>query len=79
MCRLPHDRYARLGRGQQKKDFVGSQKCQGCHSEEFKSWKATFHAKMVQPRKGGILKAAVENWESDGANPGPTKGNVTGT
>ncbi len=34
---------------------------------------------MVQPRKGGILKAAVENWESDGANPGPTKGNVTGT
>ncbi len=61
-----------------KKEFVGSQKCQACHREEFQSWKATYHAKMVQPKKGGMLKAAVEKWESDGANPGPTKGNVTG-
>jgi hypothetical protein len=61
-----------------KKEFAGSEKCQACHQEEFKSWKATFHAKMVRPRKGGILKEAVEKWTSDGANPGPTKGNITG-
>ncbi len=61
-----------------RKEFVGSQKCQGCHSEEYKSWKATYHAKMVQPRKGGVLRAALEKWKSDGENPGPTKGNVTG-
>ncbi|HSR10478.1 MAG TPA: multiheme c-type cytochrome, partial [Thermodesulfobacteriota bacterium] len=60
------------------KDFVVSQKCQACHSEEYKSWKTTFHAKIVMPRKGGVLKEAVAKWRSDGTNPGPTKGNVTG-
>jgi hypothetical protein len=34
---------------------------------------------MVEPKKGGILKEAVEKWKSDGTNPGPTKGNITGT
>jgi hypothetical protein len=58
--------------------FVGSEKCKSCHAEEYKSWKGTFHAKMLQPRKGGILKDAMEKWTSDGTNPGPTKGNVTG-
>src|SRR5512137_921831 len=61
-----------------KKEFVGSEKCKACHGEEFKSWKESFHSKMVQPRKGGILKEAVEKWKTDGAGPGPTKGNVTG-
>jgi hypothetical protein len=61
-----------------KKEFVGSERCKACHSEEFKSWKESFHSKMVQPRKGGILKDAVEKWKTDGAGPGPTKGNVTG-
>ena len=28
-----------------KKEFVGSEKCKSCHSEEFKSWKASFHAR----------------------------------
>ena len=61
-----------------KKEFVGSEKCKSCHAEEYKSWKETFHAKMLQPRKRGILKEAVEKWATDGTNPGPTKGNVTG-
>ena len=61
-----------------KKEFVGSEKCKSCHAEEYKSWKETFHAKMLQPRKSGILKEAVEKWATDGTNPGPTKGNVTG-
>lgn len=39
-----------------KKEFVGSEKCKRCHSEEFKSWKGTFHAKIVLPKKTGILK-----------------------
>ena len=60
-----------------KQEFVGSEKCKSCHAEEYKSWKGTFHAKMLQPRKGGILKEAVEMWSTDGTNPGPTKGNVT--
>jgi len=61
-----------------KQEFVGSEKCKSCHAEEYKSWKGTFHAKMLQPRKVGILKDAAEKWATDGANPGPTKGNVTG-
>ncbi|MFZ2951015.1 MAG: multiheme c-type cytochrome [Desulfuromonadaceae bacterium] len=63
----------------QPQKFVGSEKCKSCHAEEYKSWKGTFHAKMVQPKKSGILKDAVGKWQTDGTNPGPTKGNVTGT
>jgi predicted CXXCH cytochrome family protein len=33
---------------------------------------------MVRKRDDGILKDAVEKWETDGANPGPAAGNVTG-
>ena len=61
-----------------KKEFVGSETCRKCHAEEFKSWKTTFHSKIVQPKKGGILKDVVAKWATDGKNPGPTTGNVTG-
>jgi len=61
-----------------KKEYVGSEACKKCHAEEYKSWKETFHAKMVRPKKGGLLKDAADKWKSDGTNPGPTKGNVTG-
>lgn len=61
-----------------QKDFVGSEKCKKCHSEEYKSWKDTFHAKIVMPKKTGILKDVVAKWETDGKNPGPTTANVTG-
>jgi len=63
----------------QKTEFVGSDKCKKCHAEEFKSWKGTFHSKIVQPKKTGILKDVVAKWETDGKNPGPTTANVTGT
>jgi hypothetical protein len=62
-----------------KKEFVGSEACKACHSEEYKSWKGTFHSKMVQTRKAGILKDAVAKWATDGKNPGPTTANATGT
>lgn len=58
----------------EKNGFAGSDKCKTCHAEEYSSWKDTFHAKIVQPRKGGLLKDASEKWASGG----PTKGNVTG-
>ena len=61
-----------------KKEFVGSEACKKCHAEEYKSWKSTYHSKIVQPKKGGILKEVVEKWASDGKNPGPTTANVSG-
>jgi len=61
-----------------KKEFVGSERCKGCHSEEYKSWKGTFHSKIIQPRKGGVLKDVVAKWATDGKNPGPTVGNADG-
>lgn len=61
-----------------KKEFVGSEKCMACHSEEYRSWKNTFHSKIVRYRKGGILKDAVSKWATDGKNPGPTTANATG-
>jgi len=61
-----------------KKEFVGSESCKKCHAEEFKSWKGTFHSKIVQPKKTGILKDVVAKWATDGKNPGPTVTNVTG-
>jgi Cytochrome c554 and c-prime/Doubled CXXCH motif (Paired_CXXCH_1) len=60
------------------KDFVGSAACQSCHPEEFRSWKETFHARMIRSRDEGILKDAVGKWSTDGTNPGPTTGNGTG-
>ena len=62
-----------------QKEFAGSEKWRGYHSEEFTSWKASFHAKIIQPRKGGILKDAVQKWKNDSTNPGLVKGNATGT
>ncbi len=58
--------------------YAGSAKCMTCHSEEYKSWQESWHAKIVRAKKGAILKEAVEKWASDGTNPGPTVGNVTG-
>lgn len=69
---------ALAGAADSKKEFIGSEKCKTCHSEEYSSWKDTFHAKMVRPKKTGFLKDAVDKWKTDGTNPGPTKGNVTG-
>ena len=62
-----------------KKEFLGSEKCRACHSEEYKSWKETFHSKIIQARQSGILKDAVTKWLTDGKNPGPTAANATGT
>jgi hypothetical protein len=61
-----------------KKEFVGSETCKKCHAEEYKSWKETYHSKIVQSKKAGILKDVVAKWASDGKNPGPTVANVSG-
>jgi cytochrome c5 len=58
-----------------KKEFVGSETCKKCHAEEIKSWKETFHSKIIQTKKAGILKDVVAKWTTDGKNPGPTVGN----
>lgn len=65
------------GAADPKGEFVGSEKCKSCHAEEYKSWKETWHSKMVRPKKGAILKEAVEKWATDGTETGPTTGNVT--
>lgn len=59
-------------------EFSGSMACLKCHKAEFESWDKTLHSKMVRKKDDGILKAVVEKWSTDGKNPGPTKGNVTG-
>ena len=61
-----------------KKEFVGADKCKKCHTVEHKSWQDSNHSKMVRKKNDGILKEVVEKWATDGANPGPTKGNGTG-
>jgi hypothetical protein len=48
------------------KEFVGSEACKKCHVAEYKSWKQSFHAKIVQPKKVGVLKDVVEKWATDG-------------
>lgn len=59
-------------------EFVGSETCKKCHKAEYESWRDTLHSKMVRKKDDGILKAVVEKWATDGTNPGPTKGNITG-
>jgi hypothetical protein len=59
--------------------FAGSEKCATCHQDAYKTWKETYHAKMVRPLKEGLLKDAGDAWAKDArGNPGPTKGNVNG-
>ncbi len=63
-----------------KTQFVGSDACQNCHEDEFKTWKGTSHSKMVRSVKDGLLKDAQDNWAKDAkGNAGPTKANITGT
>ena len=59
-------------------EFVGSASCQACHPLEFESRAKMLASKMVLKKEEGLLKAAFEKWATDGANPGPTKGNITG-
>ncbi|MEW6219157.1 MAG: multiheme c-type cytochrome [Thermodesulfobacteriota bacterium] len=59
-------------------EFAGSESCRTCHAEEYESWKESWHSKIIRPKKGAILKEAVEKWGGDGTNPGPTTGNVSG-
>jgi len=35
-------------RSQLKASFVGSAKCMECHEEQYHSWKASRHSKMIQ-------------------------------
>jgi len=59
--------------------FAGSEKCAACHQDAFKTWKDTYHAKMVRPLKEGLLKDAGDNWAKDSkGNAGPAKGNIDG-
>jgi nitrate/TMAO reductase-like tetraheme cytochrome c subunit len=57
-----------------KSDFAGSEKCGACHTQEYKTWKDSLHAKMVTPKDVGILKDVVDNWGKEG----PTKTNLDG-
>ncbi|QWV99634.1 hypothetical protein KP005_10295 [Geomonas nitrogeniifigens] len=61
-----------------KNEFAGSEACKKCHTEEYNSWKETFHSKIVQTRRAGILKDAVAKWRTDGKNAGPSVSNATG-
>ena len=63
-----------------KAEFVGSEKCGACHTDEYKTWKDTYHNKMVRSTRDGLLKDARDNWAKDSkGNAGPTKANITGT
>jgi len=42
--------------------FVGSETCGTCHQEQYKTWKDSYHAKMVRPKDVAILKDSVAEW-----------------
>jgi len=59
--------------------FVGSDECRTCHKPEYRSWKDSWHAKMVRPAAQAMLKDAADNWVRDArGNAGPTRANITG-
>ena len=59
--------------------FVGSEKCGSCHQDAYRTWKDSYHAKMVRPVKDGLLKDSLDNWAKDAkGQAGPTKGNIDG-
>ena len=59
--------------------FVGSDKCGSCHTNEYATWKDTYHNKLVRPTREGMLRDALDAWAKDAkGNAGPTKGNIDG-
>jgi formate-dependent nitrite reductase cytochrome c552 subunit len=70
--------HAEAKEGMGGKEYAGSEKCGTCHKTQYRSWKETYHSKMVRRPADGLLKAAAEKWATDGATPGPAVGNVTG-
>ncbi|HSD41648.1 MAG TPA: multiheme c-type cytochrome [Burkholderiales bacterium] len=59
--------------------FVGSEACQKCHQAEYRTWKDTYHSKMIRTLKDGLLKGAGDNWAKDAkGTAGPTRGNIDG-
>jgi hypothetical protein len=59
--------------------FVGSAACQTCHEAEYRTWKDTYHSKMIRTLREGLLKDAGEQWAKDAkGTAGPTKGNIDG-
>lgn len=60
--------------------FVGSEECRTCHKPEYRTWKDSWHAKMVRPAAQAMLKDASDSWAKDAkGNAGPTKANISGT
>jgi predicted CXXCH cytochrome family protein len=55
-------------------EFAGSERCGKCHEDEYKTWKQSYHSKMVRTKGEAILKDVVDQW----ANGGPTTINLTG-
>jgi predicted CXXCH cytochrome family protein len=41
--------------------FVGSQKCQPCHEQQYENWRKTWHARMVRPASPSELNANFNN------------------
>jgi hypothetical protein len=59
--------------------FIGSDGCRSCHQAEYRTWKDSWHSKMVRTPKEGLVKGAGEYWAKDATGiAGPTKGNVDG-
>lgn len=55
-------------------EYAGSDRCAKCHEAEHKSWKQSYHSKMVRAKDEAILKDVVAQW----GNAGPTKIVLTG-
>ena len=78
VCLVVAGTQAEVMKASSKSEFVGSETCQKCHKVESDSWKLTYHSKLIGKKEERMLKDVVAKWETDGFNPGPTKGNVTG-
>lgn len=59
---------------------AASEKCRGCHVNESKTWKESYHNKMVRSARDGLHPSALANWLRDAkGNAGPAKGNIDGS
>ncbi len=77
-CFLVNTAQSEVMKAVSKSDYVGSITCQKCHKIPSDTWKLTYHSKLIGKQDQRLLKDAAEKWETDGFNPGPTKGNATG-
>jgi hypothetical protein len=59
----PHPHQVQVG--SQKLEYIGSEKCMGCHAQEYKKWKETSHSHALDALKNIAKRPGLRNFDPE--------------